>query len=193
MVGAILTQNTAWSNVEKAISALRSRGLLSPEALSRVKDGELAVLIRPAGYFRQKARKLKNLCSFLENECSGEIKLLSGIDTDILRGKLLSVNGIGPETADSILLYALCRPVFVVDAYTKRIFKRHLLIDKEPPYDELRNLVHDNFPRTVEQLNAFHAYIVETGKRYCRKKSPLCRECPLGRMKRNVQCLAYGV
>lgn len=180
MVGAVLTQNTAWSNVEKAIGGLKNGGLLTPSKMHRSDIRRLSSTIRPAGYFRVKARRLKELCRFLMDECGGRIKTLRKRDTASLRQMLLKVNGIGPETADSILIYALEKPVFVVDAYTRRIFSRHGLAGEDASYDELQRLVHGNFPASVKKLNQFHALLVETAKRYCRKKKPLCSECPLG-------------
>jgi endonuclease-3 related protein len=180
MVGAMLTQNTAWSNVEKAIEGLKSSGLLTPAKMSGVDLRRLASVIRPAGYFRVKARRLKEMCRFLIAECGGRIKTLRKRDAASLRKMLLSLNGIGPETADSILIFALEKPVFVVDAYTRRIFSRHGLAEEDASYEELQALVRKNFPVEVKKLNQFHALIVEASKRYCRKRNPLCEECPLG-------------
>jgi endonuclease-3 related protein len=127
-----------------------------------------------------KARRLKELCRFLIDECGGRVKILRKRDTAVLREMLLQINGIGPETADSILIYALGKPVFVVDAYTRRIFSRHGLAGEDVSYDELQRLVHENFPASVKKLNQFHALLVEAAKRYCKKQKPLCSECPLG-------------
>ncbi|MGB3112266.1 MAG: endonuclease III domain-containing protein, partial [Candidatus Omnitrophota bacterium] len=129
-----------------------------------------------------KAKRLKSVCSFLEEEGGSGLSKLKRQSTRALREKLLKVNGVGPETADSILVYAMEKPVFVVDAYTKRIFSRHGLVAESASYDEIQSLVHENFPKTVKSLNQFHALLVETGKRYCKKKKALCEECPLCRL-----------
>ncbi|OGQ04923.1 MAG: endonuclease [Deltaproteobacteria bacterium RBG_19FT_COMBO_58_16] len=177
MVGAVLTQNTAWTNVEKAIGALRKEKLLTPERMHAVEEGELASLIRSAGYFNIKARRLKNLTArLLEN--SGLDRFLRK-DSSGLRGELLSINGIGPETADSIMLYAAGKSEFVVDAYTKRIFTRHGLIEENAGYEEVKALFMDNLAPDAAVFNEYHALIVRTGKDYCRTKTPLCGECPL--------------
>ncbi|MDD4012926.1 MAG: hypothetical protein PHW14_01870 [Candidatus Omnitrophica bacterium] len=179
MVGAVLTQNTAWANVAKAITRIKEKGLLSPQAMLRTTDSKLAERIRPAGYFRVKTKRLKELCRFLMNECGGDPGLFSRIGTGSLREKLLLVNGIGPETADSILLYALDRPVFVVDAYTRRIFGRHRIFSGEVSYDDLKDAGESAFSEDRKKLNQMHALIVETAKKYCKKNSPKCGKCPL--------------
>jgi len=181
IVGAILTQNTAWVNVERAIANLRAEGLLTPATLENVPPRRLERLIRSSGYFRQKARKLKAFCKFLRAEYRGSLKRMFDTPTLILREKLLGVFGIGPETADSILLYAGQHAVFVVDAYTKRIFTRHGWADEKTKYDDMRWMVERQFPGNVERFNELHALIVNTGKNYCRTRAPLCGECPLGR------------
>jgi len=180
VVGAILTQNTAWSNVEKAIEALKKNGLLNIAAIKKERPSRLARIIRPSGYHRMKAARLKYVCRFLSKECGGKLARLKKQETGALRKKLLEVNGIGPETADSILLYALEKPVFVVDAYTKRIFSRHGLICENASYDEVQSFVSERFDKDVRALNQFHALLVEVGKRFCKKKRGLCGECPLG-------------
>lgn len=179
IIGAVLTQNTSWTNVEITISRLKSEKLLTPSSIVEVNINRLAGLIRSSGYFRVKSRRLKYVCRFILDECNGRLEDLKKIDTGVLRSKLLSVNGIGPETADSILLYALKKPVFVVDSYTKRIFSRHRIIKTDCTYDEVQSLVHENFPLKVQAMNQFHALIVETAKRFCKKNKPLCEECPL--------------
>ncbi len=179
IVGAILTQNTAWGNVEKALEALKKNKLLTPKKIVSAPGGKLARAIRPAGYYNIKTGRLKNISKFLLTECGGKLEKLKKFDTKTLREKLLQVKGIGPETADSILVYALEKPVFVVDAYTKRIFHRHGLISEDAGYYDVQGLVHENFPEKIKKLNQFHALIVEAGKKFCRKKSGLCRECPL--------------
>jgi endonuclease-3 related protein len=182
IVGAVLTQNTAWGNVEKAIKALKKDKLLTPKKIATSHKGKLARTITSAGYFNVKAERLKNVSKFLLAECGGKLDRLEKFDTKALREKLLQVKGIGPETADSILVYALLRPVFVVDAYAKRIFSRHRLITKDAGYHHVQDLVHENFPQDIKKLNQFHALIVEVGKKYCRKKAGLCKECPLRSM-----------
>jgi endonuclease-3 related protein len=179
VVGAILTQNTAWSNVEKAIDRLRLKRLLSPAKIVSMRTSRLACLIRPAGYYRIKARRLKEISRFIISECRGELRKLRKADTGKLRRKFLAVKGVGPETADSILLYALKKPVFVVDAYTKRIFSRHGLTSEDASYDEVRSFVHSYFPQDERALNQFHALLVETAKGFCKKRKPVCEKCPL--------------
>ncbi len=179
IVGAILTQNTAWTNVEKAIANLRRERLLSPAALERVPRAKLARLIRSSGYFRQKAKKLKAFVKFLRREYGGSLAKMFRAPIPELREKLLAVHGIGPETADSILLYAARHPVFVVDAYTKRILTRHGLVTEKAGYEELRALFEKSLPRDAQLYNEFHGLIVMTGKHWCRTKNPLCHACPL--------------
>lgn len=181
IVGAILTQNTSWKNVEIAISRLRECRLLSPSAIREAPLRQLQRLIRSSGYFRQKARKLKTFCEFLHVEYGGSLKRMFATPTVVLREKLLGVFGIGPETADSILLYAGRHEVFVVDAYTKRMLARHGWIDDKAKYDEVRWIFERRFPGDVERFNEFHALIVHAGKAWCRPQQPKCEECPLGR------------
>ncbi|MFH0844271.1 MAG: endonuclease III domain-containing protein [Pseudomonadota bacterium] len=178
MVGAILTQNTNWNNVEKAIQNLKRKGLLSVHGLHSVTVQQLAEEIRPAGYFNIKSKRLKNLIHFLVECYEGKMALFLEDRTETLRNGLLSVKGIGPETADSILLYAVKRPLFVVDNYTYRILNRHGLVDDPVSYDDLQDLFMSNLPHDPQLFNEFHALIVCTGKNYCRKK-PLCHPCPL--------------
>lgn len=180
IVGAILTQNTAWSNVEKAIANLRRERLLTPQAVERASEPRLARLIRPSGYFRQKAKKLKAFCRFLRTEYGGALRRMFQTPTAELREKLLKVWGIGTETADSILLYAGGHPVFVVDAYTHRILSRHGLWDGKPDYEAVRALFENRLPRNTQVYNEFHALLVNVGKNWCRSREPLCDECPLG-------------
>jgi endonuclease-3 related protein len=181
IVGAILTQNTSWTNVERAIANLRRARLLTPGAIERTSPQKIEALIRSSGYFRQKARKLKAFCAFLKFEYGGSLKKMFAQPTPILREKLLGVFGIGPETADSILLYAGRHAVFVVDAYTKRMLARHGWTTEDAKYDEVRWIFERRFPGDEARFNEFHALIVATGKRYCRPREPLCGECPLGR------------
>jgi endonuclease-3 related protein len=179
IAGAILTQNTSWGNVESAIANLRSARMLTPSSMATARTSRLAALVRPSGYFRQKAVKLKAFVRFLQREYGGSLKRMFRTPTEELRGKLLSVHGIGPETADSILLYAGNHPVFVVDAYTHRIFARHGITARKPDYERVRALFEAALPRDPQLLNEFHALIVNTGKNWCRKSKPRCAECPL--------------
>jgi len=178
VVGAVLTQNTNWKNVEKAIKNLKSKGLLDIEPLLKVDMETLSELIRPALYFRVKAKRLKNLIRFISERYGGDLKNLCREDIWKLRSELLKVNGIGPETADSILLYACNKPIFVVDAYTYRILERHGLIDGPTDYQTIQNLFMDHLPHDQRLFNEFHALIVMVGKRYC-KRNPKCNDCPL--------------
>jgi endonuclease-3 related protein len=182
-VGAILTQNTSWSNVTKAIANLKGAGVLSPEGLSSLPLSDLAVLIRPAGYFNLKAARLVNFLKMIGRYYDGSFDALLGAEAEELRGRLLSVKGIGPETADSILLYAAQRPVFVVDAYTHRILFRHGLIEEEIDYHSLQERITASLPQDdVALFNEYHALLVRTGKEFCRKSKPLCPQCPLNAM-----------
>jgi endonuclease-3 related protein len=179
IVGAILTQNTAWTNVEKAIANLKSAGALSsPAAMKRLSIRKLAGLIRPAGYYNIKAKRLKNFLDFLDKRYSLSLAALSRVETVVLRRELLDVNGIGPETCDSILLYAFGRPVFVIDAYTKRIFSRHGFFSDDLDYSAAQEVFMDNLRRETGFFNEYHALIVRLGKEMCRK-APKCGGCPL--------------
>ena len=177
-VGAILTQNTNWSNVEKAITNLKKAKKLNSKALQSISHAELALLIRPAGYFNIKADRLKHFIDFLADHYNGSMKKMSADETLVLREKLLGVKGIGPETADSILLYALVKPVFVIDAYTKRILSRHKLVSEKAAYHDLQDIFYESLPQDIKQFNEYHALIVMLGKDYCRPK-PRCEGCPL--------------
>lgn len=179
IVGAILTQNTAWANVEPAISNLRREKLLTPRAIDQIPIAQLAHLIRSSGYFRQKAKKLKAFVRFLRTQHSGSLTRMFRRPTTVLREELLSVYGIGPETADSILLYAGQHAVFVVDAYARRMLERHGLAEAKQSYEEIRQLFEHSLPTDVALYNEFHALIVLTGKEYCRARNPRCQECPL--------------
>lgn len=178
-LGAILTQNTAWSNVEKAMRNLRERGLLDPESLSRLTDPEVADLIRPAGAFRVKAARVRSFLRFLRESCDLDMDVLRAGTVEKLRPALLGVSGIGPETADSILLYALGLPSFVVDAYTRRIWSRHGLVPEDIGYGELREYFMDVLPADPALYNEYHALIVRTGKGWCAKREGKCPQCPL--------------
>jgi len=178
MTGAVLTQNTNWKNVEKAIENLKNSGILSLDALQKISPVNLATLIRPAGYYNIKARRLKNLIAFISIKYENDLDKFLREETNIMREGLLSVNGVGPETADSIMLYAAERPVFVIDTYTHRILSRHDIIDENIQYYELQELFMENLPEDTSLFNEFHAQIVQTGKNFC-KKRPQCEECPL--------------
>ena len=178
IVGAILTQNTAWKNVETAIAALRRHALLSVTALMDIPERELAGMIRPSGYYNVKSRRLKAFLVFLRDEFRGSLDVMFSEDVPMLRQKLLGIKGIGAETADSILLYAGGKPVFVVDAYTRRILSRHGIVATRSSYGEIQRLFMDRLPADAALFNQYHALIVYTGKNYCRKQ-PRCQECPL--------------
>ena len=179
MVGAILTQNTSWSNVEKAINNLKKENLLEPWKLYRINQEELAQLIKPSGYYNIKARRLKNFVNIFVNDFEGSAEKMFSGDGRELRKKLLNVNGIGPETADSILLYAGKKPFFVVDAYTKRIFSRHKLISKDFTYYQIQEFFNQNLDQDVKLFNEFHAQVVMLGKNICTSKNPDCAKCPI--------------
>ncbi|MHC1729974.1 MAG: endonuclease III domain-containing protein [Syntrophobacteraceae bacterium] len=178
IVGAILTQNTAWKNVVLAIDNLRGHDLLNLQRLCEVPVQKLAILIRPSGFYNQKAKKLKNFCNHVQSSWGGNLEELLLQDTDSLRAELLGIRGIGPETADSIVLYAAFKPSFVVDAYTYRIFSRHGWVSESITYDELRDYFMEAFELDVPLFQEFHALLVRTGHLYCRKK-PLCDSCPM--------------
>lgn len=209
IVGAYLTQNTAWTNVEQALRNLRNAGLLTLDGIRRIPLPELESLIRSAGYFRQKARRLKTFVAFLDELYRGSLSRMLAQPTEKLREELLALNGVGPETADSILLYAGQRPVFVVDAYTRRILDRHDILPQNAPYEEIRFLferalstidfrqVDSSNPSSsgpahspsrmslarriplAQVFNDMHGLIVGVGKHYCSKSHPKCDECPL--------------
>ncbi len=181
MVGAILTQNTAWTNVEKAIANLKEANALSVEAITDAKPAQLAEWLRPSGYFNIKAKRLQNFCRWYVEQ--GGYDALQKLDSNVLRHALLSVNGVGAETADDMLLYAFERPIFVVDAYTRRLFSRLGLIEGDEGYEHLRHMVEEYFGRGKPQtklFNELHALIVVHAKDYCRKR-PRCKGCPLSR------------
>jgi endonuclease-3 related protein len=185
MVGAVLTQNTNWANVEKAIANLKTADLLTPEKLNSLDAARLARLIRPAGYFNIKAKRLKNFLAWLLNDYAGRLESLDAVSTDRLREQLLAVNGIGRETADSILLYALNREIFVVDAYTARMAVRHRLIDPDADYERIRDLFQSNLPPDRKLFNEYHALLVRLGKEFCRP-SPRCTGCPLEKLPHTI-------
>lgn len=179
MVAAVLTQNTNWSNVEKAIRNLKDKGLLKPHKLYSLKNARLAKLIRPAGYYNLKAKRLKNLLRFFILRYQGDMGRMALAEAKVLRQELLMVNGIGPETADSILLYGLGKPVFVVDTYTKRILSRHGIIEEGMDYDGVQRLFMLGLRKDAKLFNEYHALLVRLGKDFCLKGKPRCLTCPL--------------
>ncbi len=181
ITGAILTQNTSWTNVEKAIDQLQNYDLLTVPGLRETPQTVLAQIIRAAGYYRQKAEKLKAFIGWLDEYYDGDLDNVENVPTDKLRPALLSVWGIGPETADSILLYAFNRPVFVVDTYTRRIASRHDWVSSTVDYDGLQRCFVDHLPNDVCLYNDYHAQIVMTGKNFCGTK-PKCDNCPLAKL-----------
>jgi len=179
MVGAILTQNTSWVNVEKAIENLKTKNLLNPEKMFNAKDSLLSKLIRPSGYFNQKTKKLKNFLKYFKNSYDFSISTMKKVPLHKLRNELLEVNGVGPETADSILLYALEKPVFVIDTYTKRIFSRLGLCQSSISYHDLQSVFMKKLKPTTSFYNEYHALIVKHGKDICKKSKPRCEVCSL--------------
>ena len=179
MVGAILTQSAAWGNVEKAIDNLKTAGALSPAGIRQLPTAELSRLIRPSGYFNAKAHKLKSLVSWLEKSCHDDLSRLSTTDVIALREQLLSVHGIGLETADSILLYAVGKPVFVIDAYTRRIMSRLNLAPEKDTYSAYQAIFMRNMPADTRLFNEYHALLVQLAKDVCHRHKPLCFNCCL--------------
>ncbi len=178
IVGAVLTQNASWRNVEQALANLRAAGVLAARPLHQLPHADLAELIRPSGYYRLKARRLKNLLDFLFARYRGSLKQMFATDLTTLRAELLTVNGIGPETADSILLYAGNLPTFVVDAYTQRVLKRHGWIEPEAGYHDVKRRFEAELPAEAALYNEYHALLVRIGHRHCRK-TPNCEQCPI--------------
>jgi endonuclease-3 related protein len=179
IVGAVLTQSTSWSNVEKAIGNLKAAMLLKPDALRKVDVRKLAGLIKPSLYYNIKARKLKSFLKFFYGEFDGRMDLMRETPLDELRPKLLNVWGVGPETADSILLYALNKPAFVVDGYTRRLFTRLGLLKGNEDYEEIKKMFEAGLKKDVQLYKEYHALIVEQSKRTCLKNKPKCKECKL--------------
>lgn len=179
IIGAILTQNTNWTNVEKAINNLRAEKLLAPERLHKTDIKKLAQLIKPTGYFNIKAKRLKNFLDWFFEVYQGNLKEMFNQDKDTLGEELLGISGVGRETADSIILYAAQKPSFVIDAYTYRIFARHRLIPEESIYEEIKEFFEENLPEDTKLFNEYHALLVRLGKEYCKKTNPRCDECPL--------------
>ncbi len=180
MVGAVLTQNTSWTNVTKALEQIKAAGMMNYQSLLNVPHKLLAELIKPSGYYNLKAERLKNLLQMIENSYEGSLELLFADEPWAARDNLLQVKGVGPETADSILLYGGKHSVFVVDAYTHRVFSRHGLVPAECDYNELQELFMDNLKADHQLFNEYHALIVKVAKSYCKKAKPNCQECPLG-------------
>ena len=178
IVGAILTQNTAWANVERAIAAMRGAHLLNPRGIDAVPQEQLAQLIRSSGYYNMKAKCLKQFTQFLQTRYSGSVQRMCRAELQSVRPELLGISGIGEETADSILLYAGGRPIFVVDAYTRRVLERHGLSTVKTPYGEVQRLFMTHLPANPTLFNEYHALLVAVGKTYCRK-TPRCDSCPL--------------
>lgn len=178
-VGAILTQNASWKNVERAIHNLKEKGLLDPKVLHQISREELAQLIRSCGFYNLKARRLKEFVRFLIERYQGDLEKLLSQPLEKARQELLSVKGLGKETVDSILLYAGNHPIFVVDSYTYRILSRHHLIPEEITYEEMQSLFMENLPQDPKLYNEYHALLVACGKTFCKNKKPLCDSCPL--------------
>lgn len=178
ILGAILTQNTSWKNAEKAIINLKKSGCMSLETLKKISLERLSYLIKPSGFYNQKATRIKDIVHFILKNYEGSLKKMKSENGDSLRQKLLSINGIGPETADSILLYAFEKPFFVVDRYTYRLLRRHRLIHDDIHYSEIQDLFTSSLEKKTKLFNEYHALIVKLGKEHCRKK-PHCSGCPL--------------
>jgi len=180
IIGAILTQNTNWSNVEKAIANLKENKLLEPVKLYKLSQEKLAGYIRPSGYYNIKAKRLRDFLDFFFKFYQGDFKKMASSGKNILRQRLLSVRGIGPETADSILLYALDKPIFVIDAYTRRILSRHRFILGSADYAEVQGLFMHALRPSARLFNEYHALLVKLAKEFCFKNKPDCQHCPLG-------------
>jgi endonuclease-3 related protein len=178
MIGAILTQNTNWRNVSKAINNIKRAQLLEPKKLLKQRR-MIPGLIRPSGFYKLKSQRLIGFLNYYMKNYQGSVEEMDRQKTGILRKELLQISGIGNETADAILLYALSRPVFVIDAYTRRIFSRHNLFAYHLPYDEIRYFFELYLPQDVQLYNEYHALLVKLGKNYCKKTKPLCDTCPL--------------
>ncbi|MDR2406350.1 MAG: endonuclease III domain-containing protein [Deltaproteobacteria bacterium] len=182
MVGAVLTQNTSWRNVEKAIKLLKENGLSTPEAIISAQKDVLLSALKPSGYFNVKAKRLTSLCQAILDKGSGGLYPdILKLPEEELRETLLGVKGVGPETADSIVLYAANYPSFVVDTYTRRLLSRHGLISGNPPYEAIRRFFMDNIPKDAVLYNEYHALIVACGHHFCSPKNPSCSMCPLGK------------
>ena len=187
IIGAILTQNVSWNNVEKAIANLKGANLLTPNKMHEVPTNELSVLIKPTRYYNQKAHKIKSFLDFLFEKYSGDFREMKNQKIGRIREELLGIKGFGKETVDSILLYALDYPIFVIDAYTKRIFERYGFFPESSSYEECQSFFMSDLPRDISLYNDFHAQIVILGKMVC-KKNPSCEKCPIKRVKNDLQC-----
>ena len=179
ILGAILTQNTSWKNAARAIGNFRKAGLLSLESLRHASAAELEACVRPAGFYRQKSATIRNFIAWLDCNYQGSLRALFAGPADRVRLEVLGLKGIGPETADAILLYAGRKAFFVADAYTRRVLSRHGWLPPRATYADAQALLHRELPRDEQLFNEFHALIVEAGKRYCRLQAPDCEPCPL--------------
>jgi endonuclease-3 related protein len=186
-LGAILTQNTSWHNVERALDNLRREDLIGVEALDALSTEQLAAYIRPAGYYNIKAKRLKNFLHMVAGDFDGDIDALLALDAESLRERLLAVSGIGRETADSMVLYAARKPSFVVDAYTFRIMLRHGIIGVDDDYESIKELFESSLETDVELWNDYHAQLVAVGKDWCRPRNPRCDGCPLNEFPHDVE------
>ena len=186
IIGTILVQHTAWKNVERAIANLKAEKLLDFRALHDLDHATLAKIVQPAGTPTVKARRLQAFAAWLGARHGFVLDSMSAMPKDVLRRELLAIKGIGPETADCIVLYAAQQPAFVIDAYTRRVLTRHLLADSNWGYDRLKDLFEANLPRDVRLFNEFHALLVEVGKKHCRK-APVCAGCPLEHLEHTVE------
>jgi endonuclease-3 related protein len=182
IIGAILTQNTAWTNVEKAIKVLKEKQLLHPRRLYSIREKTLAEAIRSSGFFNLKAQRIRSFLRFLFEQYRGDIARMFAEETGVLREKMLQINGLEPETVDSILLYAGGKTIFVVDAYTKRILLRHRLISEKAGYEEIQKLFMENLEGDARLFNEYHALLVHVGKHFCRPVQN-CGPCPLRELK----------
>ena len=187
LVGAVLTQNTNWRNVEKALANLKREGLMEAAALYAASKERLAELIKPAGYYNIKAARLRNLLRVIVEEYGGSLdRFFEGSVSD-LRERLLGISGVGRETADSIILYAAGKPTFVVDTYTSRVLYRHELIFEDATYEDVKGVFEDNLEEDAALFNEYHALLVQAAKAYCRKSMPLCASCPLNKFPHRVE------
>ncbi|MCA1796995.1 MAG: endonuclease III domain-containing protein [Desulfuromonadaceae bacterium] len=186
VLGAVLTQNTRWENVRMALDNLRGAGVLVPGAMASLEEAELQALIRPAGFFRQKSATLRRVLDVLVGEYGGSLEMFLAGETPTVRARLLNIKGVGPETADSILLYAGTHPIFVIDAYTRRICSRIGVCAPKAPYAELQHMFMHALPEDVQLYNEYHALLVELAKCCCTKNKPQCNACPLEDMCRQL-------